>query len=150
MFKIQLTQGKEALVSEEDHLYLILTHSWSWASSTGYAQTRHNGKVLLMQWLVAERMGLDVEKTIDHKDRNPLNNQRDNLRAGTHRDNSLNTGLSSNNTSGRKGVYQIGTTGRWRSMIKVHRKIIFLGNFDTFGEAVEARRVAKIKYGYTT
>ena len=51
---------------------------------------------------------------IDHKDRNKLNNDPENLRESDVFNNSLNTGLQKNNTSGYKGVTYCKSTGKWR------------------------------------
>ena len=82
--------------------------------------------------------------TIDHIDRNKLNNQRENLRICSHRKNILNRGLQKNNTSGFRGVKI--NKGLILSQIGVHGKTIFLGTFKTRVDAVLAYDEAAIKY----
>lgn len=50
--------------------------------------------------------------------------------------------LYANNTSGRKGVYKKGEN-RWRASIGFHGKIYHLGTFQTYEDAVRARRGAE-------
>lgn len=56
------------------------------------------------------------------------------------------TVLRSDNTSGHRGVYQMGN--KWRSKIGFQKKTYYLGTFDTLAEAVQARKEAEEKlYG---
>ncbi len=87
MKRIRLSQGKFALVDDEDFDWL---NQWKWSyhkhpeHSTGYAVRRSNvdGKVkqIKMHQIVCP---CGPGYTPDHKDRNGLNNQRDNLRPAT-------------------------------------------------------------------
>jgi hypothetical protein len=74
---------------------------------------------------------------VDHKDRNPNNNAIDNLRLATSSQQKQNRGVQSNNRSGLKGAYYhaIHKGKKWRSQIKVGKRLIFLGYFDTAEEA---------------
>lgn len=51
-----------------------------------------------------------------------------------------------NNTSGVTGVGYRADRGKWRAYIKFQKKDIFLGNYDTFEEAVAARRAGEEFY----
>lgn len=77
--------------------------------------------------VIAGRMGLDLTDLIDHKDRNPLNNQRDNLRPATHSQNAMNSKIRSCNNSGVTGVHYDELTQSWRASITTDKKIN-LGN----------------------
>lgn len=94
--------------------------------------------------VIAERMGLDFPNQVDHIDGNPLNNQRDNLRPATHSQNMWNRKKQTNNTSGHVGVYRVGD--KYRARIRFHGKLIHLGCFDTYEEAIKVRKEAEIKY----
>lgn len=54
--------------------------------------------------------------------------------------------LNSNNTSGFNGVSFDKTRGKWKAYIKLQYKTIFLGRFDTFEKAVQARSEAEELY----
>jgi len=116
---------------------------WKWYADwmrKGYRVVRNlpkvNGKQksIYIHTIIAERMGIDSKK-IDHKDQNPLNNQRKNLRAATNSQNQHNRGCNKNNTSGVKGVVFDKSRGKYRAQIMVEGKCHNLGRFDTVAEA---------------
>ena len=138
--KIFLSSGGFTLVSDEDFIYLVC-YTWHQTYNEhvyGYI----NGKNPFMSRVIAKRMGLDLLNDIDHIDRNPLNNQRSNLRSATRRQN--NTNSKGTGKSGFKGVDHYGR--RWRARIRVNGEEINLGTFDTPEEAHEAYQEAAIKY----
>lgn len=81
---------------------------------------------------------------IDHINGDTLDNRIDNLRKATHAQNGHNTGLRRNNTSGVKGVSWSAERNRWFASITVNGKIVALGRFDEFEDAVAARRAAEV------
>jgi len=83
---------------------------------------------------------------VDHKDRNSLNNNIDNLRLGDSMLQKQNRGMQSNNTSGVKGVGWHKQRSKWRARIMVENKEKHLGLYATFKEAAEARNEAVRKY----
>ncbi len=139
MKEIQLTQDKVALVDDIDYEYLS---QWKWCASWDGKHWRPvrgvwidgKSKIFRMYILIAERMEIDANY-IDHKDRNPLNNQRLNLRGATGSQNGQNRGINSNNTTGVKGVSFHTSRGRYRARIRVEGIQYFLGYFDTVAEA---------------
>lgn len=99
----------------------------------------HNGKrkAVLLHRLV---MGLyDTEycnNQVDHWDRNPLNNQKSNLRICTNQQNSANKGIRSCNTNGLIGVRF--KNGKYTARIGYNYEHIWLGAYDTQYEAAKA------------
>lgn len=87
-----------------------------------------------------------LPKALDHIDRDKLNNNIDNLRPSTRNGNNHNVGISKANTSGYKGVYWHKPRKKWRAMIKINRKQITLGRFNTKEEAALAYNKAAKKY----
>lgn len=73
------------------------------------------------------------EHDVDHRDRNPLNNKWNNLRAATRSQN-----LANRRGWGKylKGVQK--NKNKWRANIKVDGKTTSLGNYDTEQQAHEA------------
>ena len=73
-------------------------------------------------------------------------NRKSNLAIKTHRQNCLNTGMFSHNTSGYKGVTFDKTMNKWVAQIGVLGNTIHLGKFNTKEEAYKARLEAEEKY----
>ena len=88
------------------------------------------------------------EAQIDHIDHNRLNNQISNLRAVSHAENLRNKSLYANSSSGVTGVGWHKRSRKWRARIMVNRKLIHLGLFDNFENAVAARKSAEKKFGF--
>jgi hypothetical protein len=88
-------------------------------------------------------------QTTDHKNRITLDNQRHNLRLGTHTQNMGNSGMQSRNKSGYKGVSWDKVNRRWVAQAgKTDGGRGFIGRFKTATEAAAAYdATAKKKWG---
>lgn len=82
---------------------------------------------------------------VDHRDRNGLNNQDNNLRDSEGK-NKQNMGLRGSNTSGLIGVSWSKTKRKWRAYISVSYRILHLGYFPDKISAGKARDSAALKY----
>jgi len=80
-----------------------------------------------------------LPELVDHKDRNGLNNNIDNLRDLSHSLNHLNADVRSDNTSGHTGVRWNKKAKKWIARIHHQGKEHHLGCFDTIEEAIKAR-----------
>ncbi len=98
--------------------------------------------VTMHRWLL---FGNSKGRTADHRDGDRLDNRRANLRVCTQAENSRNTRLACNNTSGFKGVSST-AEGRWRARITVERKEVRLGVFDTPEQAAAAYDAAAHRF----
>lgn len=78
-----------------------------------------------------------LDNAVDHIDRNRLNNNIENLRIVSQQENLW-------NQKGR-GCWQV-ANGKWRSVITLNRKRIYLGYYDTQEEAHKNYVEAKSKY----
>ena len=83
--------------------------------------------------------GYFPENEIDHIDQNKLNNHINNLREVSSTCNSRNCGNRKDNISGVKGVVPYKSRSKWRAHITVSGKMITLGYFVKFVDAVMAR-----------
>lgn len=152
-----MTHGKnpiEFYVDDDfDKNLLMLDWHPSYNSRTGKlaaiqtTQKGSNGKqVVLSLHRIVMRQATGNGTIIDHKDGNPANNRKDNLRLCTGAENNHNQAKNKNNTSGFKGVSYHKPTGKYVARIIVDSKQIWLGRFDAAEEAHEAYCSAAIKY----
>ncbi len=81
----------------------------------------------------------EKREQVDHIDNNKTNNNFNNLRWATQKENSRNKGISKNNTSCLKGVMWRKDRSKWCACIKVDGINIHLGYFNTKEEAHEKR-----------
>jgi hypothetical protein len=89
MKEIQLTKGFVTLVDDKDFEYLS-GFTWHALDNHGkiYARTAKKvGKRVICTYMHRMLIECPAELEIDHIDRNPLNNQRSNLRVVTHSEN---------------------------------------------------------------
>lgn len=85
---------------------------------------------------------------IDHIDRNPLNNRRSNLRLCNQQQNTANTGLFKNNSSGYKGVSWDKSRSKYMAKIKINGITVNLGRYITAEDAAIAyNNKAKESFG---
>ena len=84
----------------------------------------------------------DPKIQVDHKDRNTLNNTRENLRLATHAQNHINKPKAENKTSKYVGVCWDKSKGKWMATIAYNNKWHFLGRFENENEAAIVRNEA--------
>ncbi len=144
MKQVQLTQGKVALVDDEDFERLS-KFKWHALYTKGhwYAVRTMDKRLIFMH---REIMAAPSRAQVDHKDGNGLNNQQYNLRLATNAQNGRNRGKQHNNTSGYKGVYWNKQDRKWRANIRCDGRIIHLGYFVNSEDAARAYNDAAIKY----
>lgn len=80
---------------------------------------------------------------IDHVNGVRDDNRFSNLRQSTHTENARNHGSGKRNKSGCVGVFWLDKPGKWWAYIHYNRKNVNLGKFDTYDEAVAARKHAE-------
>lgn len=127
MKEIRLTQGKTALVDDEDYVYLS---QWKWHYSHGYAiraEIVNNKQIKIYMHRFVMSAPKNVE--IDHVNQNKLDNCKNNLRLATRKQNTFNVGKKSNNTSGYKGVSFQKNANKWAAYIEVDGRKVHLGLF---------------------
>ena len=88
----------------------------------------------------------DEDFVVDHIKHIPFDNRKSELRVVTRSQNSFNKELVTNNTSGETGVSWSKFHKKWIAYIGVNYNTIHLGYFDSFSDAVNARKIAEEKY----
>lgn len=83
---------------------------------------------------------------VDHRNGDSLDNRRANLRLCSYSQNTANSAIRRDNTSGRKGVsFQSGRKKPWIAKIQVEGRERYLGHYSTAEEAGEAYRIGAIE-----
>ena len=150
MKEIQLTQGKVALVDDEDYDYLM---KWKWHavkySNNFYAartQKICEGKktAILMHRVIINNKNTKMHT--DHINGNGLDNRKINLRICTHSQNLMNRGASINNKIRYKGVSYIEKINKFRVQIMVNKKNTTIGYYINPIDAARAYNEAAIKF----
>lgn len=145
MKEIKLTQGKVALVDDEDYEYL---NQWKWTaykrSNTFYAGRqerkyknipyRHSQQIINVIFLHRVIMKTPIGMETDHKDHNGLNCQKHNLRNCTHLQNGKNK-----RSVGKSKYLGVSFNGKYiRSKIQVDGITKHLGYFSS--EIIAAKK----------
>lgn len=132
--------GLEFRIDEMD-LEKVLRHTWCF-SKTGYLVANPGTSVIKLH-----RYLLDApdDMVVDHKDGDPANNRRSNLRIYTPKDNARNIRVQKNSASGYLGIRKT-ASGKYHARIMVDGKEISIGRFCKKSDAVRARKGAEKKY----
>jgi hypothetical protein len=147
---IPLTQGKYALVDEEDYENIF---SLKWHAQKGiltyYAIHSLNGGGSVQLHRIILGLSKGDGKTVDHKNRNGLDCRKINLRTVNRSLNRYNYKNNISSNSGYRGVkWHGGRSKRWRAYISKDKKRIFLGLFLSNKDAALAYDDAAIElYG---
>ena len=153
MISIPLTKGFSSIIDDIDgdlaqFKWHVIVGEWG-----NYARRKQiiNGKqktFYMHREILGRILGrnLDRKELVDHKNRNGLDNQRDNIRLATTAQNAMNSGIRKNKTSPYKGVYWVKRDSKWASTIKVGGKSFYLGIFVNPEDAHKAYCEASEKY----
>lgn len=126
-------KGGVTIVSEEDY-EKVSKYKW-FLNHNGYVQGSVNGKICRLNRFIKN---VESGKVVDHKDRNKLNNTRENLRILSISQNCENKSKKENANSIYLGVCRI-PKGKYRSQVIHNKHAHFLGDYDTEIEAAEKR-----------
>jgi hypothetical protein len=133
------TGSGETYETYVDTTDLPLIQEYKWFYVQGYAK---NNKGEPIHKLL---MGTNRYTRVDHKDRDKLNNRRENLRRTDMEGNGSNVGIRKDNKTGIRGV-SLRDNGRYRAGIRHKGQRINLGTYEDKYEAGRAVTRAQLEY----
>ena len=83
---------------------------------------------------------------IDHINQNMADNRIENLRSATRVENSFNSKIRSDNTSGVKGVTWCKNKRKWLARLYADKKCVYFQRFENMKDAIDAVTKARPKY----
>jgi hypothetical protein len=149
--EIQLTQGKVAIVDNDDYERILSYGKWTYHKN-GYAIIQKGFKNEFGSWCVKvirmHRIVLNAQdgQFVDHSNEDKLDNRKTNIRICTQIENKRNVGIRKNNKSGFKGVFFWKDRNKFTSQIWFEKKKIHLGVFINPIDAARAYNDAALKY----
>jgi hypothetical protein len=144
LMNLELNNGIVAIIDDEDGLK-ISAYTWKaywFKRSACYYITSHDGRKTI--YLHRVIMSAQKGQVVDHRNRNTLDNRRDNLRLTIQQNNSFNT-IGKGSNTGFKGVSYSKERRKFFASIMHNRKTIALGRFLTAEEAARAYDTAAIR-----
>ncbi len=145
--QIQLSQGKYAIVDDEDFEYL---NQWKWYANKiqgKYYAVRHDRATGKQSSVLMHRVILNATiGVVDHGDGNTLNNQKYNLRNCTQGQNRMNSHIGIKNNSGYKGVCWHKLAKKWVVKIEANGEKYYGGLFDDLIEAAKKYNELALKH----
>jgi hypothetical protein len=118
-------------------------------SKTSYIAIKINGDSYKAHRLAFLLMGFELPKAVDHIDNDGTNNKWSNLRASDCFDNSRNLPMQKSNKTGVIGVNWHKSAKKWQARaVDPSGKRIDLGRYDSFDDAVAARKKHEKEFKY--
>lgn len=144
MNTIKLSNSKYSFNIDDEDYDRVNQYSWS-LGQDDTIHARVGNEVINIGRFILSYYG---PNTVDHKDRDRFNNQKENLRLATRSQNQQNRKIPSQNTSGFKGVHWERRMNKWRARITVNKYTIHLGFFSDKIEAAKAyNKSALVNFG---
>ncbi len=145
--ELSLPSGHTALI-DSDSWPLVKGYAWhvSVDTHTNYAiadATTKDGKLTAvgMHRLIVSAL---PEQFVDHRNRNGLDNRRENLRTCTRSQNGGNRRINANNTSGYKGVWWNARRNKWQVALGLDGARMHLVYFTDPWDAAQAYNTAAL------
>lgn len=131
---LNLHLSKQCVKVDDEDYERCSTHTWRIQKEVNKITIRSyiNGKSLNLGRFI---LGASTLPEVDHKDRDPFNNQKENLRNCTRLQNAINRGPRKNSSSKYKGVSLDKKSGKWRAQIYINGKQYSIGSYNTAKEA---------------
>lgn len=142
LYDKECNEVSRAIIDKED-IDLVKDIKWYLYKCTRGQYVRTNGPIHKLHNLI---MKPEKDQVVIHINKNGLDNRKQNLKVVSQTEKQQNNKLSSNNTSGHKGVWFCKDRNKWQAQITINNKQKNLGRYNTFEEAVAAREAAEKVY----
>lgn len=144
-FGIGYTLKNEIFYFDLEDYELIKNYCWHMEPLGYLASDTHTDEGIVKMHRLVMHIN-DSSIHIDHINHNTFDNRKCNLRQCTAAENNCNVEKRIDNSSGYPGVSWHKRDMCWEVHIQVHKKQIYLGRFNNFEDAVQARKEAEEKY----
>lgn len=141
-YVIMYTNRGDMFLIDLDDFERVKRIAWR-KTKDGYFRGKYNGKTIQLHRFI---LNVSNEVLVDHQDHDKSNNRKYNLRPVTTSQNGMNRNVASNCKSGVTGVCWYKAKQKWQAQIKINNRQIYLGRYDSFDDAVKARKEAEDKY----
>ena len=141
-FGIGYTSANKPFYFDLSDYEIIRQYVWHY-DAYGYVVT-NTGNVKMHRLIMGVVGNNDV--VVDHKNHNPYDNRKENLRICTRQENNFNKNNYGNKNKELLGISFDKYKNKWCAKIGVNYKTINLGRFETIEDAIMARKNAEIKY----
>lgn len=144
-FIAKITISGQVIIIDAEDIPLIKNYRWNitFKPSPYVRSYDENKKTIQLARLI---LNAPKNTVVDHINRNTLDNRKCNLRIVNNSLNAINSKVRTDNVSGFKGVSWDKSRKLYRAYITKNRKLINLGRFKTLESAVDARKIAELKY----
>lgn len=145
---IKLTQGKHAIVDDDDYEWLM---GWKWCARwSGYTWYARSSKQVESKQVFIQMHNLILDTPSgqqgDHRNHNGLDNRRSNIRIATRSQNGGNRLPVIGKSSKFKGVSFDRARNIWEANIGINHRKIRLGRYHNETEAAKAYDIAALKH----
>ena len=141
--------GIKKVLIDSDDIEKVKAHTWFVNKHRDIFYVRTHATINNVRTLLRlHRFIMDARpgEIVDHINGNGLDNRKCNLRICSLQENNHNCKKPRHNTSGYKGVYWHKLCKKWGAQIRVNKKELHLGLFDTKEKAYDAYCEASKKY----
>lgn len=139
-YGIGYTQKGEPFYFDLEDYDKIKDYCWK-LNEKGYVVTRRGDKSIRLHKFLLNTSGI-----VDHKDGNPQNNQKNNLRPASISQNTWNRHNSPHNKIGVMGVSFDKSRGKWMATLKAYNTYLLHKRYVSIEDAIKARLEAEAKY----
>lgn len=122
-----------------------------WANKNGYKcyRLRFLGYSIESHRAAFIYMTGSAPVSVDHKNRNPMDNKWENLRSSDWLDNAKNKTINRRNKTGESGVWWDKSRKNYQACVTCNYKRYRLGRFDSKSDAIKAVRKKRKELGFT-